>query len=63
MVVRFRACPRCSGDMHLRSENYGKYQACLQCGHVRDLKRELPLSLRANIQKGRQKAGRRRTAA
>jgi uncharacterized Zn finger protein len=63
MVVRFRECPRCSGDMNVRSDQYGDYQQCLQCGHVRDLQRELPPSLRVTIQKGRQRPGRGRTAA
>ena len=63
MVVRFRACPRCSGDMNLRSDHYGEYHECLQCGFVRDLERELPLSLKVTIQKGRQRPGRGRTAA
>ena len=63
MVVRLRACPRCSGDMHLRSDHYGEYRECFQCGHVRDLQRELPLSFKVKLQKGRQRPGRGRTAA
>lgn len=63
MAARFRTCPRCSGDMHLRSDHYGDYKECLQCGHVHDVERELPLSFKVKLQKGRQKPGRGRTAA
>ena len=30
-MIYFKSCPRCGGDMHLTSDYYGKYQACLQC--------------------------------
>ena len=49
--------------MHLRSDHYGDYKECLQCGHVHDVERELPLSFKVKLQKGRQKPGRGRTAA
>ena len=45
--------------MHLRSDHYGEYRQCFQCGNVHDVQRELPLSFRVKIQKGRQKPGRR----
>ena len=49
--------------MHLRSDHYGEYRECFQCGHVLDLERALPLSFQVKLQKGRQKPGRGRTAA
>jgi hypothetical protein len=30
----FKACPRCQGDLYEEQDHYGKYIACLQCGHV-----------------------------
>ena len=36
-MIYFKSCPRCGGDMHLTSDYYGKYQACLQCGNMVDL--------------------------
>jgi hypothetical protein len=38
-MVYFKACPRCSGDMHGSSDMYGSYKECLQCGHVVDLEK------------------------
>lgn len=36
-MMMFKACPRCSGDVHLTSDMYGHYAQCIQCGHTRDL--------------------------
>lgn len=34
-MIWFKACPRCTkGDLVLTEDRYGKYQQCLQCGHV-----------------------------
>ncbi|MDP6715873.1 MAG: hypothetical protein QF368_14805 [SAR202 cluster bacterium] len=57
MVVMFRACPRCAGDLNNRSDHYGEYQECLQCGHVQDIQRKLPVTFK--IQKGKMKPGRK----
>lgn len=27
-----KACPRCAGDLRLRSDYFGDYYDCLQCG-------------------------------
>ena len=35
-VIYFRACPRCQGDMHDKTDIYGQYKECLQCGHMLD---------------------------
>lgn len=37
MVVKYRACPRCQGDLHYNKDMYGEYEECLQCGHFVDV--------------------------
>jgi len=32
----FKKCPRCSGDLHEESDQYGSYVSCVQCGFCRD---------------------------
>jgi hypothetical protein len=27
-----KSCPKCQGDLYLRSDEFGKYRSCLQCG-------------------------------
>lgn len=34
MVVLFKACPRCTGDLLVNSDIYGRYVECLQCGYM-----------------------------
>ena len=63
MALRFRACPRCSGDIYYRSDHYGNYRECLQCGHVQDVQHDLPVSFKVKLHKGRQRPGRSRTGA
>ncbi len=29
-----KTCPRCHGDLREESDVYGKYVACVQCGHI-----------------------------
>jgi len=39
MIVWMKACQRCkTGDLHLKSDMYGKYIQCIQCGFTQDLK-------------------------
>ena len=33
----FKACPKCSGDLHLDKDQYGSFIECVQCGLVRDV--------------------------
>lgn len=33
MSYWLRGCPRCYGDLYANDDMYGKYFACLQCGH------------------------------
>ena len=37
MVVQFKACPKCHGDMQVNGDIYGQYIKCLQCGYMLDL--------------------------
>ena len=36
MVVYYRACPRCHGDVQVNQDVYGEYKECLQCGYMLD---------------------------
>ena len=33
-----KKCPKCSGNMIIERDEYGKYIKCLQCGHQLELK-------------------------
>ena len=59
-MVSFKSCPRCSGDVVTKMDMYGRYDECLQCGHVVDLP-----TPRAEFRwtKGRLKPGRPRKDA
>lgn len=37
IVMLFKDCPRCSGDLRETTDIYGRYVSCIQCGHTRDL--------------------------
>lgn len=58
-MVGFKACTRCGGDVHLKSDMYGEYKECLQCGFVVDIPNP-----RSNFvwSKGKMKSGRPRKA-
>ena len=58
MTLLFKACPRCQGDMHETSDMYGRYNHCIQCGHIVDLPSE-PLggSMKVAVKTGTRKAG------
>ena len=36
MVIAFKACPGCEGDVHSSGDQYGPYYHCLQCGYMTD---------------------------
>jgi hypothetical protein len=40
----FKSCPRCRGDLYEGKDIYGRYVACLQCGHYLGEAEELVLS-------------------
>ncbi len=33
MIYLLKGCQRCWGDLYASDDMYGKYVACLQCGH------------------------------
>ena len=37
MTLKFKACPKCQGDLQLRRDPYGMFVNCIQCGLQRDL--------------------------
>ncbi len=37
MVIKFKGCPKCQGDLYLNRDSYGRYVSCIQCGFVKDL--------------------------
>ena len=39
-TLRLKSCIRCGGDVVTRTDMYGKYSDCLQCGSVIDIERE-----------------------
>jgi hypothetical protein len=36
-TIKFKACPRCKGDVLLDKDRYGYYLECIQCAHMIDL--------------------------
>jgi uncharacterized protein YbaR (Trm112 family) len=36
--IELKACPRCSGDLHMDKDVFGHYRKCLQCGYMLDIK-------------------------
>ncbi|MCH7594089.1 MAG: hypothetical protein IIB27_06235 [Chloroflexi bacterium] len=34
MTLYLKACPRCSGDIQLNTDQFGRYMECLQCGFL-----------------------------
>ena len=35
--IFLKHCPRCKGDVGIRSDQYGRYMHCLQCGYLKDI--------------------------
>ena len=42
MLIKFKFCPKCHGDLYLTEDIFGKYVSCLQCGFLKDLPEERP---------------------
>jgi DNA-directed RNA polymerase subunit M/transcription elongation factor TFIIS len=40
VMIEFKVCPRCRGDLYRAEDMYGKYVSCFQCGYMRDLPNE-----------------------
>lgn len=39
-MIRFKACPKCHGDLYLAEDIHGQFLNCIQCGYLRDLSPE-----------------------
>jgi DNA-directed RNA polymerase subunit M/transcription elongation factor TFIIS len=37
VVINFKVCPRCTGDLYLTEDVFGKYASCIQCGYMKDI--------------------------
>ena len=37
MVINFKVCPRCTGNLYLTEDVFGKYASCIQCGYMKDI--------------------------
>ncbi|MBM4433249.1 MAG: hypothetical protein FJ025_04545 [Chloroflexi bacterium] len=35
---KFKACPRCGGDIYIDNDQYGWFEHCLQCGYMGELR-------------------------
>ena len=40
--IYLKMCPRCNGDIGIRSDQYGRYAYCLQCGFTADIVKPTP---------------------
>ena len=36
-MIKFKACPKCKGDLFLERDSYGRYLQCFQCSRIFDL--------------------------
>ena len=37
MMIHFKGCPKCHGDLYLNEDSFGQFLNCLQCGYMWDL--------------------------
>ncbi|MBI3744120.1 MAG: hypothetical protein HY261_07545 [Chloroflexi bacterium] len=37
MIIFFKSCPKCGGDVFSETDRFGRYRQCFQCGWVRDV--------------------------
>lgn len=54
-MIRFKACPKCGGDLYVNKDNYGTFVNCMQCGYLKDVTEETQAP-RAPIQEERSAA-------
>ena len=40
----FKACPKCSGDLHFERDVYGAFFKCFQCGRIVEAEAQEPTS-------------------
>lgn len=43
-MIRFKACPKCAGDLYVNQDIHGKFVNCLQCGYLKDVTEEAEIS-------------------
>ncbi len=36
-MIKFKACPKCRGDVHFQSDHFGAFWQCFQCSLSRDV--------------------------
>ena len=36
-MIKFKSCPKCSGDLYLNRDCYGSYLNCFQCDFIKDM--------------------------
>jgi ribosomal protein S27AE len=36
-MIKYKACPRCRGDLYLAEDIFGNYFTCFQCGYLQDV--------------------------
>ncbi len=41
-MFKFRACPKCHGDLIVDKDQFGWYEECIQCGYNRDMRSVVP---------------------
>ena len=39
LMVFYKSCPKCRGDMDQRQDLYGDFRECLQCGYTEEVGR------------------------
>lgn len=37
IIMYFKTCPKCTGDVDVIQDHFGPYKMCLQCGWVQDI--------------------------
>jgi len=53
VVMKFKSCPKCKGDVIIDRDQYGWYEQCMQCGYLSDLEdmvlvEEQPVKVKKN---------------
>ena len=36
IMMYFKECPKCHGDLYAAEDMHGRYLSCIQCGYLRD---------------------------
>ena len=49
-MLYLRSCPKCHGDVYDDGDHYGRYLACMQCGHYLTAAEEVAVRMRQPVQ-------------